>query len=61
MLSIRSDFAGQKIQDWRQCDQPSEASLTVGNALRCIDLPLFFTLQDGVVSAQTGVTAAILS
>jgi PfaD family protein len=59
MLSIRSDFAGRKIQDWQQCNQPSEASLTVGNALRCIDLPLFFTRQDGVVSAQTGTTAAI--
>jgi PfaD family protein len=59
MLSIRSDFAGQKIQDWRQCNQHSEALLTIGTALRCIDLPLFLTIQDGVVSAQTGETTAI--
>jgi trans-AT polyketide synthase/acyltransferase/oxidoreductase domain-containing protein len=59
MLSIRSDFAEQKIQDWRQCNQPPEALLTLGNALRCIDLPLFLTIRDGAVTAQTGEIATI--
>lgn len=59
MLSIRSDFAGQKIQDQRHGSQPSEALLKFGKALRCIDQPLFLTIQDGAVSVHTGSTATV--
>jgi len=59
MLSNKSDFAEQKIQDWRHCQQPTAAMLTLGKSLRCIDRPLFLTIQDGVVSVQTGATATL--
>jgi len=58
MLSISPDFAGSKIQDWRQRNQSPEALLTIGKAIRRIDLPLFLTLRDGSFLVHTDATAA---
>ena len=59
MHSTRSDIAGQTIQGWWSANHSPEAHLTVENALHRIDLPLFLTVRDGAISAETAGSATL--
>ena len=59
MHQNRSNLAGNKIQGWWLSNQPSEASLTLEAALRRINSPLFLTIKNGVLSAETSGTALL--
>lgn len=61
MLSTRSDFAEQMIQGWWHGNQSPEAFLTIENALQRVDLPLFLTIKDGAIAAETAGTATLSS
>jgi len=59
MPQTRSDLAGERIQGWWLSNQPSQTPLTLEAALRRIDSPLYLTVNNGVLSAETSGTALL--